>query len=250
MYQNSLNTEAPVVLVPSWITVSPVGRITLLKHLLVRFVCSNRSKESFTTWPKACIPGCRSPISVPSSGLENSSFACEIHGVNAVIVAGVSSTPGVRSRAKPSSWGSVASRLTREVRAFSRVGPSRWMAAVRLVCSRAKIAKKRLKFVMKSFSCSSLVPSAVVTLASPLISLPRSCGSVPSSALLTSAEPRSDSGDEVMLSFSDLAADSPCTSGSWSASSAAVGLRVSPLPRPISRSWSCSRSLVCSAVRS
>ena len=170
--------------------------------------------------------------------------------MNAVIVAGVSSTPGIRSWAKPSMSGSAAFRLVSEARAFSRVGPSSPIASVRLASSRANTAKKRLKLVMKSFSCSSLVASAVVTLSSPAISLARSCGSVPSSASFTSAELFSDLGASEMLSFRDLAAVSPRTSGSWSASSAALGLDMSPSPRPLSRSCSDSRSLVCSAVRS
>ena len=109
---------------PSWSTVSPAGRITLLKQRLVRSVCLNRSNGSFTTMAEALDRGLQVAQQRAQLGLGESGCACVIHGVNAVIVAGVSSTPGMMSRAKPSSWGSAAFRLISERRAFSSVGPS------------------------------------------------------------------------------------------------------------------------------
>ena len=68
---------------------------------------------------------------------------------------------------------------------------------------------------------------------------------------LVDQRPRSERlGRVVEALFSACAALLPCTIGSCLASSAAVGVRMSPSPRPFRSSCSYSRSFVCSAVSS
>ena len=81
-----------------------------------------------------------------------------------------------------------------------------------------------LKLVIRSLRLPSLRTSAAATFWLPLTSRARSPGLVPRKASFTMADWRSASGAYSSESFSDSAAVWPWVSGSWVASSAAVGL--------------------------
>ena len=131
----------------------------------------------------------------PSSLCETSGRVCAIHGNDASIVAGVSRTPGRISRANARVGGNAALSEANAVLAFSSVGASRRIVACRLSDSEAKAAVVRLKFVIRSLSCSSWRISAALVRAVPSIRRERSFpGSWPRKASKTWAVERSAAG--------------------------------------------------------
>ena len=108
------------------------------------------------------------------------------------MVAAVWLTPGRISRAKARVFGNEAFSESRALLAFASVGPSRRIEARRSTASDAVAATVLLKFVTRSFSCSSLRPRPSVVRFSPAMSRDRSWSSVPRKASATIAVPRSE----------------------------------------------------------
>ena len=164
-------------------------------------------------------------------------------------MAGSSRMPGSMSRANARRYGKVALVLRRDGVAFSSVGASSLIVSPRFSDSAARAPLKVLKLVIRSFSCSSRLSSALKTLALALISFERSSGEVPSNASFTIAESRLASAPYWKESLIASAALSPWMSGSTPLSSAAVGWRLRAWPYPISSLERFSRSGACSVVR-
>ena len=143
---------------------------------------------------KSLMAGWRSATSPWSSAGDISARAWVSHGKAALIVAGVSSTPGIISSAHARVDGNAAFRLSSAGWAAASVSGSSWMVWRRFPSCEASAAIVVLKFVIRSFSWTSRLASALKTRCWPLISFDRSCGWVPSVASFTIAAPRSASG--------------------------------------------------------
>ena len=102
----------------------------------------------------------------------------------------------------------------------------------RFVLSVASARIVTLKFVMRSLSVASFLDRAAKMRCCPEISFERSRASVPSSASLTTAPPRSAPGEYSSESFRALPAVSPRVSSSWSSSSPGRGSAFSAPPNP------------------
>ena len=109
-------------------------------------------------------------------------------------MAGVSLTPGIISSAHARVDGKAAFRLSSAGCAASSTSGSSWIVAPRFCCSVASAPTVVLKFVIRSFSWTSLLASAAKIFCCPAISLDRSWASLPSVAWFTIAAPRSASG--------------------------------------------------------
>ena len=198
VYQNSLNTDAPVVLVPSWITVSPVGRITSLKHRLVRFgLLEQVERVVHDAGRGSAIAGLqRRRAACPAPAARTAAAPARSTGVTAVIVAGVSRTPGRDVAREALEVGQRRVQARRASRARSRaVGPSSPIASVRFCSARGEDREEAVE--VRDQVLQLLLVGAERgrrPCRDPRSACERSCGSVPSSALLTCAEPFSDAG--------------------------------------------------------
>ena len=112
--------------------------------------------------------GARSLARPRSSGSDISFCAWSTHGNDASIVAAVSRTPGRISRAKARVGGKARLSEASAALAFSSVGASRRIEALRLLDSLANAAIVVLKFVIRSLSWPSLRISAPVVFAVPV----------------------------------------------------------------------------------
>src|SRR3954469_9623198 len=86
----------------------PVGMITRDTHLDVRSVFGSSVIERSVSLASSAVAGESSRTTPPSSAGETSLRICAIHGNDAVIVAGVSRTPGRISRANARVGGNAA----------------------------------------------------------------------------------------------------------------------------------------------
>src|SRR3954453_9888402 len=100
----------------------PVGRITSRAHSEVRSIFGRSVSDSFVSRARSAVVGARSCASPRSSGLENSRWAWAIHGKDALMVAGVSRTPGRMSRANARVGGKARLSDAKVALAFSSVG--------------------------------------------------------------------------------------------------------------------------------
>ncbi len=195
------------------------------------------------------VAGARSSSRPPNSWRENSAAACGSQGRAAAIVAGVSRMPGAMSRTNARVAGSARSTAPKPRRRLVAVGPSRCTLSANWGAFDAVAATVVLKLLIRSRRSASLLASAPVVRAAPLISRDRSCSRWPSSPSWAIAESRRAATLCCSATFSACPPVSPWTSGSWSASSAADGVEPSASPRPLIVFCSDVRVSVCKAVR-
>ncbi len=179
----------------SSITTSPVGSSTSRAHLDARSVCGSRSSSRSVSLARSWLAGASSFATPPSSFGPIHGRAWSIHGNAASIVAGVSRTPGMISRANARVEGNASFREASARLAVVSVSGSSRTEVCRLPDSAAKAAIVALKLVISPRSAFSLRISAPVVRAVPSIRRDRSwLGSVPRKASKTCAVERSASG--------------------------------------------------------
>ena len=164
---------------------SPVGRITFVAHLAIRSACGSSFSVRSVSRARSAVAGDSCCTRPRSSDCPSSSRVCVIHGKLALIVAGVSRTPGRISRANARVLGNELLSEVSALSAVSSVGASRWIDWRRLPDCDANDAIVVLKFVIRSLSDASFWSRPLVVLSRPAIRFDRSCGCSPRNASLT-----------------------------------------------------------------
>ena len=172
------------------------GRIDLERAAVDRSTCGSSSTVASVNSARSPTAGCRSPTRPCSSAGETSARVWRIHGNAASIVAGVSRTPGMISRANARVGGNAAFSVV-ERRAGRLEHPrqqrDRLAQVVLLGRERRRGGVEVGDQVLELLLAAGRAPRRPS--AGRAISFERSCGSVPSSASLTIAVPRSASAE-------------------------------------------------------
>src|SRR3954453_14799667 len=164
---------------------SPVGRITLVRHLSIRSIFGSSWIDWSVSLPSAAVVGWSWRARPRSSLGPSRRRVWAIHGNDAAMVEGVARTPGRISRANARVGGKAPLSAANARLALRSVGDSSRIVAWRLFDWAANAPVVTLKLVIRFCSALSLLSSAPATLPKLSISFERSWRSSPSRAWLT-----------------------------------------------------------------